>query len=442
MTLITSFRSPTLTESAMTGVAFQLLRCAGHVSLVPEDSIRHERNPMLTKDQHFRTQVGIVGAGPAGLLLARILQLNGIGSVILERRSRDYVLARVRAGVLEQGTVDTLIQYGAGERLKREGIPHETVQLRWNGTRHDVPVVGENGQHMTTYGQAKIVEDLLLLRESDGLPIYFEAEVKALEGIMDRPMIHFRHNGAPGAVACDFIAGCDGYLGVSRSHIPNVSGHCYLKEYPFAWFGILAEAPPCKEISGFAHSRRGMALASARSTNLSRHYLQVVPDFDAATMKDHEIWDEFDRRFDDGSGSRLNRGPIIEKSVARLRGFVCEAMQYGKLCLAGDAAHIVPPSGAKGLNLAVGDVRVLAESIRRLLKENDGSLLERYSEICLRRIWPTIHWSCSISEALHYFPQQTEFETRMQYATLDGWVSTSHGRARFREATLGLPFEI
>jgi len=406
------------------------------------DRFPHEGTRMLSKDPLLRTQVGIVGAGPAGLLLARILQLNGISSIILERRSREYVLARVRAGVLEQGTVDTLVQYGAGERLQREGLPHTSVQLRWDGKRHEIPIVGDNGRRMTTYGQAKIVEDLILLREADGLPIHFDTEVTGFEGIVDRPAIHFRRNGATGTVACDFIAGCDGFLGVSRSYIRNFSEHSYLKEYPFAWFGILAEAPPCKDISGFAHSRRGLALASARSASITRHYLQVEPDFDIATMTDEQIWDELDRRFDDGSGSRLNRGPIIEKSVARLRGFVCETMQYGKLCLAGDAAHIVPPSGAKGLNLAVGDVRVLAESIRRLLKDDDSSLLARYSEICLRRIWPTVHWSCSMSEALHRFPQQSEFDTRMQYATLNAWVSTDHGRARFREATLGLPFEI
>ncbi len=396
----------------------------------------------MNKKHLASTQVGIVGAGPAGLLLARILQLNGIGSVILERRSRDYVLARVRAGVLEQGTVDTLIEYGAGERLKREGILHEDFQLRWNGTRHDIPVVGENNRRLTTYGQAKIVEDLILLREADGLPIHFETEVDAFEGLLDRPVIHFRRNGEEAELRCDFIAGCDGFRGVSRSYVPNSSQKSYMKEFPFAWLGILAEAAPQEGVRGFVHHRRGLAVASARSASVTRNYLQVAPDFDMATMTDEQIWDELDRRFEDGSGCHLNRGRIFEKSVARLRGFVCEAMQYGKLCLAGDAAHIVPPSGAKGLNLAVGDVRVLAETIRRQLKENDGALLERYSETCLRRIWPTVHWSCAMSEALHHFPGQSEFETQMQYATLNGWASTDYGRTRFREAMLGLPFEI
>jgi p-hydroxybenzoate 3-monooxygenase len=390
----------------------------------------------------LRAQVGIVGAGPAGLLLARILQLNGIDSIVLERRSREYVLARVRAGVLEQGTVDTLIQYGAGERLQREGLRHKDIQIRWNGERHDLPVVDENGRSLTTYGQAKIVEDLIRLRESDGLPIHFEAEVTAFEGLTDRPVIHFRHDGSTATVACDFIAGCDGYLGVSRSYVPGSSEKSYLKEYPFAWFGVLADAAPHEEIRGFAHSRRGLAVASARSKAVSRHYLQVPPDFDIESMNDDAIWNELDSRLDAGTGHCLNRGRITEKSVARLRGFVCEAMQYGKLCLAGDSAHIVPPSGAKGLNLAVGDVRVLAETIRRLLKHNDSSLLDQYSGICLRRIWPTVQWSCAMSETLHYFPNQTEFETRTQFATMARWVYTEAGRAYFREAMLGLPFEM
>jgi p-hydroxybenzoate 3-monooxygenase len=390
----------------------------------------------------LRAQVGIVGAGPAGLLLARILQLNGIDSIVLERRSREYVLARVRAGVLEQGTVDTLIQYGAGERLQREGLRHKDIQIRWNGERHDIPVVDENGRSLTTYGQAKIVEDLIRLRESDGLPIHFEAEVTAFEGLTDRPVIHFRHDGSTATVACDFIAGCDGYLGVSRSYVPGSSEKSYLKEYPFAWFGVLADAAPHEDIRGFAHSRRGLAVASARSKAVSRHYLQVPPDFDIESMNDDAIWNELDSRLDAGTGHCLNRGRITEKSVARLRGFVCEAMQYGKLCLAGDSAHIVPPSGAKGLNLAVGDVRVLAETIRRLLKHNDSSLLDQYSGICLRRIWPTVQWSCAMSETLHYFPNQTEFETRMQFATMARWVYTEAGRAYFREAMLGLPFEM
>ncbi len=390
----------------------------------------------------MRTEVGVIGAGPAGLLLARILHLNGISSIILERRSREYVLSRVRAGVLEQGTVDTLKQYGAGERLAREGLPHEEMQIRWNRERHVIPIVDEHGRQLTTYGQAKVVRDLIELREADNLPILFEAEVSQLEGIEDRPSIHFRHEGAEKSLDCTFIAGCDGFLGISRKYIPGAGEKSFLKEYPFGWFGILAQAAPHPDVRGFAHSPRGLAVASARSEKIGRLYLQVDPDFEIDSISDEAIWDELDQRLDDGSGHRLNRGPIIEKSVARLRGFVCEAMQHGKLCIAGDAAHIVPPSGAKGLNLAVGDVRVLAEALRRCLKAGNTGLMAQYSEICLRRIWPMVHWSCSMSEALHFFPGQTGFETRMQYETLNHWANTEIGRRRFRAAMLGLPYEI
>lgn len=390
----------------------------------------------------IRTRVGIVGAGPAGLLLARMLQLKGIDSVVLERRSRAYVLSRVRAGVLEKGTVDTLVEVGAGARLRREGIRHEEMQLRWNGECHRVKTDDEHGRYLTTYGQAKIVEDLITLREADHLPIHFEAQVSHFEGITDNPVIHFVEGSVAKTLICEFIAGCDGFRGVSRAHIPKAHESSYLREYPFSWFGILAEAPPHKNLRGFTHSRRGLAVASARSQTISRQYLQVSPEFKADQMSDEEIWDELDRRFEDGSGNRFNRGPIIEKSVARLRGFVCTTMQYGKLCIAGDAAHIVPPSGAKGLNSAVGDVRVLSETIARYLLKGDAAMLENYSELCLRRIWPTVHWSCQMSDALHMFPGQSDFDTQMQYATLKSWTSSALGLQRFREAMLGLPYQV
>ena len=390
----------------------------------------------------IKTRVGIVGAGPAGLLLARILQLRGIDSVILDRRSRAYVLSRVRAGVLEKGTVDTLIQAGAGDRLLREGIRHEDMQMRWNGECHRVKIDDEQGRYLTTYGQAKIVEDLITLREADKLPIHFEAQVSHFDDITHHPVIHFVEHGVAKTLQCEFIAGCDGFRGVSRSHIPNSSEASYLREYPFSWFGILAEAPPHKDLRGFAHSRRGLAVASARSQSISRQYLQVSPDFKMEQMSDEEFWDELDRRFEDGSGSKFNRGPIIEKSVARLRGFVCTTMQHGKLCIAGDAAHIVPPSGAKGLNSAVGDVRVLAETISRYLLKGDSGMLDNYTDLCLRRIWPTVHWSCQMSDALHMFPGQSDFDTQMQYATLKSWTSNPLGLQRFREAMLGLPYQV
>lgn len=390
----------------------------------------------------MKTQVGIIGAGPSGLLIARILQMNGIDAVVLERRSREYVLSRVRAGVLESGTVDTLRAYGMDERLNREGIPMRSMQLCWNKQKADVSLEDGTGRHLTTYGQQKIVEDLITRRELDGLPIIFEADVKRFENIEDAPRVHYTHNGEDKVLECLFIAGCDGYHGVSRRHIPGSDEAVFLTEYPFAWLGILAEAAPLPARRGFAHSERGLAVASARSTTVGRLYLQVEPDADPNAMSDQEIWDELDLRLEDGTDAKLNRGPIIERSVARLRGYVCEKMRYGRLAIAGDAAHIVPPSGGKGLNLAVGDARVMAEAIKRFLTKGDTDLLDRYSEICLRRIWPTVHWACSMCEAFHMFPGQNSFQTRMQYELINHWGNTEIGQQRLRKAQLGLPYEI
>ncbi|GKY89936.1 4-hydroxybenzoate 3-monooxygenase [Sinisalibacter aestuarii] len=390
----------------------------------------------------MHTQVAIIGAGPAGLLLGRILQSHGIGTVILERRSRDYVLARVRAGMLEQGTVDTLREYGVAERLDEMGVAHPTMQFLWNGVRRDVPLEDEDGRRLTNYGQSYVVEDLIKHREADGLPIVFEAEVSSLDGIEDSPSVTYSVDGETKTLTCDFIAGCDGYLGVSRRSLPGAEAASYLKEFPFAWFGILAEATPNPHTRGFSNTPRGLAVSSARSATRSRLYLQVDPEFDITSMSDDEIWDELDRRLSDQDGNKVTRGPIIEKSVARLRAFVCEKMRHGKLAIAGDAAHIVPPSGAKGLNLAVGDVRLLGEAIRRHLLDKDDALLDDYSRLALERIWPTVHWSCLMSEAFHTFPGQTEFDTRRQHQTLDFWAHDEIGNRWFREAMLGLPYAV
>jgi p-hydroxybenzoate 3-monooxygenase len=390
----------------------------------------------------MKTEVGIIGAGPAGLMLARILQSHGIETVILERRSRDYVLGRIRAGVLEQGTVDTLTAYGLGDRLAREGIPIDSMQIRWAGQNNVIAIRDENGRRLTTYGQAKVVRDLIEQREADGLPLIFEAPVDRLEDIEDAQIIHFSCEGATRRLECSYIAGCDGYRGISRSYIPDAEARSYLREYPFAWFGVLAEAAPHMDVRGFAHSTRGLAVASARSETIGRLYLQVNPDFDIHAMSDNEVWDELDRRLNDCSGARLNRGPIIERSLARLRGFVCEAMRYGRLLIAGDAAHIVPPSGAKGLNLAIGDARVMAEALRSKIKGGNDKILGQYEKICLKRIWPTVNWSCTMSDNLHMFPDQSSFATQMQYQNLRHWVHTEIGQRRFRTAMLGLPYEI
>jgi p-hydroxybenzoate 3-monooxygenase len=386
------------------------------------------------------TRVGIIGAGPAGLLLGRILQANGIDTVVLEQRSRAYINARIRAGVLEQGTVDTLREYDVAERLNREGLPHEDMKLFWDGARHSIPMIGDNGRQLTTYGQNKIVEDLVNLREKDGLPLIFEAEVTAIEGLPDNPVIHYIKDGEAHTLRCEFVAGCDGYHGAARKHIPDAAKRSFEKEFPFAWLGILAEAESSGETRGFGHTTRGLAVSSSRGPDISRMYLQVDPEFDADSMTDEQIWDELDLRLKNQYGQKVNRGPIIDKAVARLRAFVCEKLHYGRLALAGDACHIVPPSGAKGLNLACGDVRLLSEAIVALLKKNDASLLERYDALALSRIWPTVHWSCVMSEAFHLFPGQSDFDTKRQYQVLNQWAYNETGQRWFRESMLGLPF--
>jgi p-hydroxybenzoate 3-monooxygenase len=390
----------------------------------------------------INTQVAILGAGPAGLLLGRMLQANGIDAVILEQRSKEYALARVRAGVLEQGTVDTLRKYGVNERLDREGIPHKDVKLCWDGVRHAIPMQDESGRQMTTYGQQKIVEDLIALREADDLPLYWESTVEAVEGLQDAPIVHYTQNGVKKTLKCEYVAGCDGFWGVARKHIPEYEKHSFLKEFPFSWFGILADAPLNVETQGFCHNTRGLALTSSRGATVSRHYLQVDPDFQIESMTDEQIWDELDLRLADQYGNTLTRGPITEKSVARLRGFVCERMQHGRLAIAGDAAHIVPPSGAKGLNLAVGDVRILCESLVRALKNGDEELYSQYTELALKRIWPTVHFSCLMSEAFHMFPGQTDFDTRRQYQTLEYWTHTEQGQQYLRSSMLGQPYPV
>jgi p-hydroxybenzoate 3-monooxygenase len=388
----------------------------------------------------MKTQVGIVGAGPAGLLLGRMLQQHGIDAVVLEQRSRDYVLARIRAGVLEQGTVDTLREFGVDERLNREGIPHEDMKLFWAGERHSIPMVGDGGRQLTTYGQNKIVEDLVNLREKDGLPLIFDAEVEAITDIEGSPVIHYTKDGERHEMHCDFVAGCDGFHGVVRKHIPDAEAHTFIKEFPFSWFGILAEAESSIETRGFGHSERGLAVSSYRGTGISRLYLQVDPAFDINSMNDEQIWDELDLRLANQHAKTLNRGPIIDKAVARLRAFVCEKLVHGRVALAGDACHIVPPSGAKGLNLAVGDVRLLSEAILALLKNGNAALLGRYGELALRRIWPTVHWSCLMSETFHLFPGQTPFDTRRQYETLNHWAYNETGQRWYRESMLGRPY--
>jgi len=364
----------------------------------------------------MKTQVGIVGAGPAGLTLARMLEVAGIESVVLESRTRDYCEHRVRAGVLEQRTADLLRELGVGERMDREGIVHHGIHLQFDGERHRVPLSElADGRTIVIYGQTEVVKDLIAARLDSGLPLHFECPVESVDP--ERGIV--RHAG--GELECDVIAGCDGFHGVCRGSIPDGVLRTFEREYPFGWLGILAQVAPSMDELVYAHHERGFALLSLRSPQLSRYYVQVAHDEDVAAWPDERIWEELQLRTA-LDGWALHEGPIVEKGVTGMRSFVAEPMQYGKLFLAGDAAHIVPPTGAKGLNLAIADVRVLAEAIV------DGGL-ERYSQECLRRVWRAEHFSYWMTTMLHRLPGDDPFDLQLQLSQLR-YATTSQAAAR------------
>ncbi len=359
----------------------------------------------------MRTQVAIVGAGPAGLTLAQLLAREDIESVVLEDRSRDYVERRIRAGVLEQGTADLLRDAGVGERLDREGIPHGGIYLQFGGERHHVPLRELAGASIVVYGQTEVVKDLIAARLAEGLPLLFETAVESVDP--ERGLV--RHAG--GEVEADFVAGCDGFHGVCRTSIPDGVLRTFEREWDLGWLGILAEVAPSMDELVYTHSDRGFALLSLRSPQLSRYYLQVEHDEDVEAWPDDRIWAELRRRTS-LDGWRLEEGPISEKGVTGMRSFVCEPMQYGRLFLAGDAAHIVPPTGAKGLNLAIQDVRVLAEALVAWYRSGDRSGLDAYSDTCLRRVWRCEHFSWWMTNMLHLQPGGQEFDVKLQLTQL------------------------
>jgi p-hydroxybenzoate 3-monooxygenase len=371
-----------------------------------------------------RTQVGIVGAGPAGLTLAALLHQAGIESVVLEDRSRDYVEARIRAGVLEQGTVNLLERAGVAGRLHREGIVHRGIHLQFAGERHHVPLSElTGGRSILVYGQTEVVKDLIAARLEDGLPLMFEvSNVSVHDFESGSPSIRFEHEGAEQKLDCDWIAGCDGFHGVCRPAIADVL-RTFEREYPYAWLGILAAAPPSSEELVYAHHRNGFALLSLRSPTRSRLYLQCAPDEDLDRWPDERIWEELDTR-----AGGINRGEILERGVTPMRSFVAEPMQHGRLFLAGDAAHIVPPTGAKGLNLAAHDVRVLADALIAWYRDGSTALLEGYSTECLRRVWRAEHFSWWMTSMLHRAPDGDPFDERLQLSQLR-YVTTSRAAA-------------
>lgn len=388
----------------------------------------------------MRTQVGIVGAGPAGLVLAHLLHLEGIESVILEARSRDYIRQRVRAGVCEHPTVDLFRQLGIATRMDAEGLVHEGLSLRFGGEDHRIPLTELTGKSIVFYGQQEIVKDLIDAHEARDQPIHYEvSEVKLSEIDTERPRITYRDSkGVPQVLECDAIAGCDGFHGISRPAIP--SQQAFDREYPFSWLGVLAQTRPSDDELIYAHHERGFALHSMRSPEITRLYLQV-PNGDSIEAWSYDrIWSELDTRLA-ADGFSLIEGPILDKNIAPMRSFVVEPMQYGRLFLAGDSAHIVPATGAKGMNLAIADVLVLSRALKELLLHKNSEPASAYSETCLRRVWRAEHFSWFMTTMLHIDPSADPFQRRLQVSQLRYTVSFKAAATSLAENYVGLPFD-
>ncbi len=390
----------------------------------------------------MRVQVGIIGAGPSGLLLSQLLDQAGISNCVLEARSREHVESRIRAGVLEPGTVELLQQAGAGSRLDREGLRHEGFEIAAAGERVRVDLRAlTHGRCVTVYGQTELTRDLIAARVAAGAALVFEAEAVTPEDVAGpRPRIRFRAAGRSRVVNCDYVAGCDGFHGISRQVIPRDRIQAFERVYPFGWLGMLADTPPVAEELIYASHARGFALCSMRSVTRSRYYLQCPLDESLDDWPDQRFWDELRRRLPDAVAADLVTGPALEKSIAPLRSFVVEPMQYGRLFLVGDAAHIVPPTGAKGLNLAASDVRVLFELLRRACQEGDSAALERYSSLALRRVWKAERFSWWLTTLLHRLDDEA-FERRIRDAERDYFLHSQAGLATIAENYVGLPFE-
>jgi len=391
-----------------------------------------------------RIQVGIVGAGPAGLVLSHLLARAGVESVVLENRTREYVEKRVRAGVLEQPTVDVLTELGLADRLHREGLVHGGINLQFEGARHRIPMTELTGKAITIYGQQELVKDLIAARLATGRQILFEVEDVRIDGVTGHwttatPVLHFRHDGMEQSVACDIVVGADGFHGISRGSIPSGTLREYQHEYPFAWLGILAQVAPSTDELIYAWHEHGFALHSLRSPSLSRLYLQVAPDESIDAWSDERIWDELRMRMG-LAGWTLHDGPVVEKGITPMRSFVVEPMQHGRLYLAGDAAHIVPATGAKGLNLAVSDVCALAEGIDRWYRDGTRDLLDGYSARCLERVWRVQDFSAFMSSMLHQIPGATDFDRRLQLSHLRYVTSSEAAMRSLSENYVGLPF--
>ena len=390
----------------------------------------------------MRTQVVIIGSGPAGLLLGQLLHRAGIDTIILEQKPKDYVLGRIRAGVLEQGTVELLTEMGVGERLKREGLVHHGVEFRFNGQPHHIDFQSLVGRSITIYAQQEVVKDLVQARLAAGGQIHFEIEDVSVHDLDSAlPKIRFRRDGVAEELACDYIAGCDGFHGICRTSVPEGVIAVYERIYPFAWLGILAEAAPTSEELVYTYNSRGFALFSMRSPQITRLYLQCSPDEDLAQWPDDRVWEEMCARMRTEDGWAPAVGPVVQKGVTGMRSFVIEPMQYGRLFLAGDAAHIVPPTGAKGLNLAISDVNCFARGLEAFYKSGRRDLLDQYSATCLRRIWKVQRFSWWMTSMLHLFPGHDGFDHRRQIAELDYVTSSRAGMTSLAENYVGLPLD-
>jgi p-hydroxybenzoate 3-monooxygenase len=390
----------------------------------------------------MRTQVGIVGAGPAGLLLSHLLHLEGIESVVIEARSREHIEGRLRAGVLEHGTVEFFKQVGLGERMGRLGMVQNALDFRFNGQSHRIDFTEATGGKIAmVYPQHEVVKDLVQARLAAGGQLLFDSAVLGIDGIDGaRPVIRFESEGREQTLECDFIAGCDGFHGLCRDAIPASAQKGFDRIYPFGWLGIMAETPPTRDVTWGYHPN-GFAMHSMRTPTVSRLYLQCSPDDKVENWSDDRIWSELHQRLELKDGYRLEEGAILQKGITSMRSFVCEPMQYGKLFLAGDAAHIVPPTGAKGLNSAVADIRVLGRGLIDFYKRDKRESLARYSEICLKRMWLVQRFSSGLCTMVHRFPEDSPFVQRLQLADLEYMTGTEIGRREFSENFTGLPIE-
>jgi len=391
----------------------------------------------------LKTQVAIIGSGPAGLLLGQLLYKAGIDHIIVEQRSAEYVASRIRAGILEQVSVDLLKQAGVDQNLKDKGLPHSGIEILTNGVKHRVDLAAlTGGKQVTVYGQTEVTKDLMTAREAEKLTSFYEAQNVQVKDFYTAPKVEFEHQGKAFQIECDFIAGCDGYHGVCRASVPEDKIKTFEKVYPFGWLGVLADVPPVADELIYVQSERGFALCSMRSETRSRYYLQVPLTDHVEDWSDEKFWDELKNRLDPESREKLVTGASIEKSIAPLRSFVTEPMRFGKLFLAGDAAHIVPPTGAKGLNLAASDIAYLSSALVQYYVEGSEQGIDEYSEKCLQRVWKAERFSWWMTHLLHRFETESEFDHKIKQAELSYVLGSTAGRTTLAENYVGLPYEI